>query len=96
MLSDEFLVLTDLGNAAVRGPVRGAFVVERDIDVRVVLELLKLVRSTVRDKHKVDLVRFVRFGDIMSRSERSALYWRHTTGRSNGTGVHMSVCRAGD
>lgn len=56
VLLDLRLVLRDLRNARVRGPVRGRLVVERDVHVRVVLDLLELGGHPVRDEHQVDLV----------------------------------------
>ncbi len=50
------LVLGDPGLAGVRGPVGGGRVVERDVDMRVVLDLVALGRHAVRNEHERDLV----------------------------------------
>lgn len=57
MLLDALFVLYDLGDAGVGRPVRGGLVVERDVDMCVVLDLLELGRDAVRDEDEVHLRR---------------------------------------
>ena len=55
VLRDLVLILRDLRGAGQRGPIRALLVVKGDIDVRVVLELVELVRCAVRDEHEREL-----------------------------------------
>lgn len=57
MLRDLLLVLGDFGNAGVRRPVGGGRVKEGHVDVRVVVDLVELVRHLVRDKDQGHLRR---------------------------------------
>ena len=54
---DALAVGGDAGGAGVRGPAGRALVVEGDVDVRVVLELVELVRRAVREEDERDLRR---------------------------------------
>ena len=57
MFLNHLLILRDVRSTAVRRPVRRGLVVERHVDVRVVLDLFELVRSLVRNEDEVDLRR---------------------------------------
>ena len=59
---DALAVGGDAGGAGVRGPAGRALVVKGDVDVRVVLELVELVRGAVREEDERDLRRGRRCG----------------------------------
>ena len=56
MLGNLTLVLGYLRDARVGGPVGRGLVVERDVDVRVVLNLVKLGRRAVGNEDEIDLL----------------------------------------
>ena len=56
MLSNLALVLGYLRDARVGRPIGRGLVVERDVDVRVVLNLVKLGRRAVGDEDEIDLL----------------------------------------
>lgn len=93
MLRDLLPFLGDFGSARVRRPVGCCFVVERDVHVRVALNLVKLPGCLVGDEDERGLRRAVCY--IIPRQYRR-LYARHgqvlTPSRCHRTRVKVTLC----
>lgn len=55
MLLDDLAILRHLRDTSERSPVRRLLVVEAYVDMRVVLQLVELVRCTVREEQEAQL-----------------------------------------